>query len=436
LADLMKSPPATDVRVSHGPGTVTRGSWIKWGLCSLLFLATILNYLNRQTLSILAPTLQHQMHMGNEALGWLFAVFYYSYTLFQFAVGPVLDRFNLRWCFALAVFFWSLVSGMTGLATGFAGLLVFRLLLGVMESANWPASLRIVARVFPPEERTLASGIFTSGTSVAALLAPGLILAILAVAGWRWAFAAVGSLGFLWVALWLFSTRRAELAAVWSDTPLEKRQARGPVNIYRWMLQSSQFWYVLVVAVLVNPCLYYSVNWLPTYFVQARGLAPGRQLGWILTLTYLALDAGNIACGAAALCLTRLGCSLQSARRLVFLAATVLVGACAAVPFVKATSSAVLALAVVNLGLGIWVSMYLTMAQEVSSTHISTAAGTLSAFGSLVGALAMWAVGRITQRTGSFMIPMVSVAVAIAVSAIAGWAASRRVPELPQEVHG
>ena len=157
-----------------------RSFWTKWGLCSLLFLATILNYLNRQTLSILAPTLQHQMHMGNEALGWLFAAFYYTYTLFQFAVGPVLDRFNVRWCFAIAVFAWSLVSGLTGLATGFAGLLVFRLLLGVMESANWPASLRIVARVFPPKERTLATGFFTSGTSVAALIAPGMILAILA----------------------------------------------------------------------------------------------------------------------------------------------------------------------------------------------------------------------------------------------------------------
>jgi MFS transporter, ACS family, hexuronate transporter len=273
-----------------------RSFWTKWGLCSLLFLATILNYLNRQTLSILAPTLQHQMHMGNEALGWLFAVFYYSYTLFQFAVGPVLDRFNIRSCFALAVFAWSLVSGVTGLATGFAGLLVFRFLLGVMESANWPASLRIVARVFPPEERTLASGIFTSGTSVAALIAPGLILAILAAAGWRWAFAAVGSLGFFWVALWLFTTRRPELATIWSGSPAERQQAQGQGSIYGWMLRNRQFWYVLVVAILVNPCLYYSVNWLRTYFAQARGFAPGRQLGWILTLTYLALDLGNIAC--------------------------------------------------------------------------------------------------------------------------------------------
>jgi MFS transporter, ACS family, hexuronate transporter len=413
-----------------------RSSWAKWGLCSLLFLATILNYLNRQTLSILAPTLQHQMHMGNEALGWLFAIFYYSYTLFQFAVGPVLDRFNVRWCFAIAVFGWSLVSGMTGLATGFAGLLVFRFLLGVMESANWPASLRIVARVFPPKERTLATGFFTSGTSVAALIAPAIILAILAAAGWRWAFVAVGSLGFVWVAVWLFSTRRPELATVWSATRAERQEIQGQGNIYVRMLRSKQFWYVLVVVILVNPCFYYTVNWLPTYFAQERGLALGRQLGWILTLTYLALDLGNIACGAMVLGLTRLSYSLKSARRIVFLVATVFVGACALVPFVRATSSAVLALVAVNFGLGVWDAMSLTMEQEVSTTHVATAAGTLSAFGSLVGALSMWAVGLITQRTGSFTIPMVSVAVAMALSAVAGWAATRRVPELVQEVKG
>lgn len=409
-----------------------RRFWTKWGVILFLFLATVLNYLNRQTLSILAPTLQQEMHMGNEALGWLFAAFYYTYTLFQFVVGPVLDRFNLRWCFAIAVFAWSLVSGLTGLATGFAGLLVFRLLLGVMESANWPASLRIVARTFPPEERTLASGIFTSGTSAAALIAPGLILGVFAMFGWRWTFVAVGALGFLWVPMWLLSTRRPELSGAWSSTAVERQKAPGLGSVYGEFVRSKTFWYVLIVAVTVNPCLYYSVNWLPTYFAQARGLTPGRQLGWILTLTYLSLDLGNIACGASALWLTRRGWTVEAARRFVFISATVFVAACALVPFVKATSSAVVALAIVNFGLGIWISMYLTMAQEVSRTRVSTAAGTLSGFGSLAGALAMWAVGRITQHTGSFAIPMISVSVAVAVASIAGWAASRT-PQAVQE---
>src|SRR5438876_4039851 len=147
----------------------------KWRLCGLLFLATTLNYLDRQTMSILAPILQRDMHLDNEALGWLFAVFYYAYTLSHFAVGPILDRSHLRWAFGAAVLAWSTVSVMTGLATGFASLIIFRLLLGVMESANWPGAIRIVARALEPSERALGNGILTSGTSVGALLAPGVL---------------------------------------------------------------------------------------------------------------------------------------------------------------------------------------------------------------------------------------------------------------------
>src|SRR2546427_3213543 len=137
----------------------------KWKICGLLFLATTLNYLDRQTLSILAPTLQKDMHLDNEALGWLFAVFYYAYTLSHFMVGPILDRSHLRWAFGVAVLAWSTVSMMTGLASGFASLLIFRLLLGVMESANWPAAIRIVARTMTPSERALGNGIINSRTS-------------------------------------------------------------------------------------------------------------------------------------------------------------------------------------------------------------------------------------------------------------------------------
>ena len=172
-----------------------------------LLLATILNYLDRQSISILAPTLQRQMGLSNAHLGWLFAIFYYSYTLFQFAVGPVLDRFNLRWCFAIAVIAWSLVVGLTGLATGFASLMVFRFLLGVTEAANWPAGLRILVRTLPPEERTLGCGIFDSGAAVGALIAPAAIFALLGAFGWRSVFFCLGLLGFFWAPIWLFVTR-------------------------------------------------------------------------------------------------------------------------------------------------------------------------------------------------------------------------------------
>jgi len=145
---------------------------LKWRLCALLFLATTLNYLDRQTVSILAPTLQKELNLDNTALGWLFAVFYYAYTFSQVIVGPLMDRFHLRWAFGMAVVLWSAVSIATGLATGFVGLVVFRLLLGIAEAANWPGATRIVARTFEPAQRSLANGFFTSGPSVGALIAP------------------------------------------------------------------------------------------------------------------------------------------------------------------------------------------------------------------------------------------------------------------------
>jgi ACS family hexuronate transporter-like MFS transporter len=391
----------------------------------VLFLATTLNYLDRQTMSILAPALQKELHLDNEALGWLFAVFYYAYTFSQMAVGPILDRANLRWAFTFAVLLWSVVSALTGLANGFVTLLIFRLALGVVESANWPAGMRVVSRLLEPRERALGNGIFTSGTSVGALVAPGLILGISVIFGWRLAFVLIGSLGAIWICGWLLMTRDRSMNPIWREPmPHGSGGLAGQRRIFHSILKSSRFLPVLAVAVLVNPCLYFSVNWLPTYFAQQRGLSPGREMGWILTAIYLGLDIGNLACGAAILALTRWGRSVQHARRIVFLMATASVMCCAAVPILPITG-AVIALAVVNFGLGIWVAIYLTMAQEVSSTHISTAIGVLSGCGSLAGALAMWAVGRITRQTASFSIPMLVVAFAAMLAAIAGWTASR-----------
>jgi len=397
----------------------------KWQICVILFLATTLNYLDRQTLSILAPSLEKELHLDNAALGWLFAVFYYAYTFSHMAVGPILDRCNLRWAFVTAVLLWSIVSVLTGLANGFVTLLIFRLSLGIVESANWPAGMRVVSRLLLPRERALGNGIFTSGTSVGALVAPGLILAIAATLGWRWAFVLVGLLGMFWICGWILMTRDEKFTDVWREPTTPKTiSLADQLRVIAGIARSPRFLPVLAVAVLVNPCVYFSVNWLPTYFAQQRGIAPGRQMGWILTAIYLGLDIGNLACGSAILALTRWGRSVQQSRRVVFFLATLGLACCAAVPILP-LAEAVIALILVNFGLGIWVVVYLTMAQEVSATQVSTAVGILSGCGSLAGALAMWAVGQVTQRTASFAIPMGAVAVAAILAAIGGWMASQ-----------
>ncbi|MDX2179018.1 MAG: MFS transporter [Bryobacteraceae bacterium] len=388
-------------------------TWRRWILPALLFLATTLNYLDRQTLAILAPSLQKELGFDNAQLGLLFSLFYYTYTFAQFAVGPILDRVSLRWFYAGAVLAWSAVSALTGTASGFVGLMVFRLLLGVVEAVNWPAALRMIATAMPPAERPLANGIFTSGTSVGALIAPGLILGISALYGWRWAFVGVGALGLVWFALWAFFS------------PPSPKAAAPPAGGYASVLRTRAFWLAFCVSILVNPCLYFLLNWLPAYLVQQRGYATAALSG-VLTAAYLGLDAGYLGCGALVLALTKLGWRKSSARRAVFLLATALVGLSV---FVTRSASPVPLLVIIDCGIGMWIAMYLTMAQEVSSEHVSTAAGLLGGSGSLAGALAMWAVGIVTQRTLSFDIPFAWVAVATMLAAGFGWRITSEIRE-------
>lgn len=397
----------------------------KWIICSLLFLATTLNYLDRQTMAILAPAIQKELHLDNAALGLLFAVFYWSYTFSLFAVGPLLDRWNLRWVYGLAVVAWSAAASLSGLAAGFASLAAARLLLGVMESANWPAASRIVARMFEPKDRGLGNGFFTSGTSIGALIAPLLILGISEAVGWRWAFVAVGSLGLLWFVFWIALTGGRKMETVWRDPDASAHAMRPARQVYRDILRRPQFWRVFAISTLINPCLYFNLNWLPVYFTQEHGLSSG-QLRWILTWIYLALDLGYLASGAAILLLVRLGQPLHRARAVVCVGATVCLGMCGAAPLMPSLDSTVAALIVANFGVGVWITMYLTFTQEVAPASVSTSMGLLGGAGSLTGALAMAAVGGITQRTSSFVVPMAGVTVLAILAAVAGMAASRR----------
>jgi MFS transporter, ACS family, hexuronate transporter len=398
----------------------------RWTLCGLLFLATTLNYLDRQTLAILAPIMRTEMGLSNEDLGWLFAVFYYSYTLAQFVAGGLLDRMQLRSAYALGVLAWSCVAALTATANGFASLIIFRLLLGVTESVNWPAAMRIVARSLAPAERSLGNGIFTSGTSVGALIAPSLILGIAAWSNWRWSFVFVGCLGALWFACWIAIARNSAYDHVWRPEPRDASHS-SRLQAYKTVVKAPQFWRVFLIAILVNPCLYFLLNWLPTYFSQQWSISP-KELTWVLTLIFLGLDLGYLFCGAGVLGLTRIGWQLGSSRQTIFLVATVLLSFASLVPYLTSLNTVIAVLVIANFGAGCWIAMYLTMAQEVSVTHVSTAAGLLGGSGSLAGAFAMWAVGRVTQQTSSFAAPLACIAIAAVIAAAAGTLVVRNRP--------
>src|SRR5450755_1926474 len=187
----------------------------RWLMISFAFWATVINYLDRQTLSVAAPVLREQFHLSNVEYSRVVFAFLLAYTLSNGVSGLVIDRLGTKIGYALCMAWWSVAALLHGLATGGLSLGMFRFLLGIGEAGNWPAGVKVVAEWFPPRERALACGIFNSGSSVGAILAPPIVAYILLTLGWRAAFLGVGAAGFVWLLFWwpIYRTPAAEAEA-------------------------------------------------------------------------------------------------------------------------------------------------------------------------------------------------------------------------------
>jgi ACS family hexuronate transporter-like MFS transporter len=236
-----------------------------WGLCWLMFASTVLNYMDRQTVSLLRePICQAFGITADVDFGWVLAAFYLTYALFQVPAGYLVDRWDLRWSYAAAVAWWSLAAMATAVVPSLGLLIVCRALLGVGESFNWPCALRVTARILPPSDRSLGNGIFNSGAALGAVVTPTAVTLLTWAFGWQASFAVIGSVGFLWVAAWLILVRgeyRRLLAArpAHKETlPLDELEPgaapdrpRLPAGV------SAAFGGVMLAAVLVVSSAYY-----------------------------------------------------------------------------------------------------------------------------------------------------------------------------------
>jgi ACS family hexuronate transporter-like MFS transporter len=387
------------VSARHDSSAAAAGASAKWWIAGLLFAATLLNYLDRQTLAVsssrvLEDLVLHDGHFGR----WLFA-FFLAYGIAQIVIGPLLDRCSVVWVYAAAVTAWSLAGASAALATGFWSMLSLRVLLGICESPNWPLALRVVARIFPPGQRPLANGIFQCGTSVGALVAPPIIIYLTAVWHWRLAFVVVGLAGLLWTMLWLTTMSR------WPQPRLDADAGTvvGSPSSVRDILRSPALWGLLVATCFLNPLQYFYVSWLPRYFDRYAGVGFGQELASRLVIVYLALDAGLILGGWLVAALTRkLG--VVPARRMVATAGALCMMGVPAVSWMRSLDLITAVICLATFGLGCFMVNYLAFASEVSATKVSTATGILGGAGSLAGAAFMWLVGDTVMRSGGFAV--------------------------------
>jgi len=298
---------------------------LRWWIGGILFASTVINYLDRQTLSLLAPYLKLEYHWTNTDYANIVIAFRIAYSLGQTAFGRFMDRIGTRRGLSLTVVFYSVVSVLTSLARGFYSFAAFRFLLGAGESANWPAATKAVSEWFPKRERGLATALFDSGSSIGGAIASWLILWIYFRWGWRPAFAIPGMLGFLWLIVWRWlyhppeshpRISEAERELVLSDK-VESLWQSGSRNTLGWreLLKLPQTWGTIIAKALTDPVWFFVTDWFPIYLV-AKGIAlkSGLIAIWI---PFLAADLGNFFGGAISGYLIKRGWSLGWARKTV-----------------------------------------------------------------------------------------------------------------------
>jgi ACS family hexuronate transporter-like MFS transporter len=293
----------------------------------MLFASTTINYMDRQTLSLLAPYLKNSYHWTNSDYADLVIAFRVAYAIGQTICGRGMDRLGTRRGITISVAFYSLVSMLTPLANGLLSFMGFRLMLGLGESANWPAATKAVSEWFPAKERALATAFFDSGSSIGGALSPFLVLWIYFHWGWRPAFLVPGVLGFIWLLVWrkfyyppdrhpLISSE--ELAMIRKDRRWDGSPDSPVKSKWSDLLRLPQTWGVIASRTFTDPVWYFVTDWFPVYLV-AKGidLRNGLIAIWV---PFLAADLGNFAGGAASGFLIRQGWTVRSSRMAIVVA--------------------------------------------------------------------------------------------------------------------
>ncbi|HEX7851867.1 MAG TPA: MFS transporter [Sphingomonas sp.] len=297
----------------------------RWWMISLVTVGTVLNYLARSSLSVAAPTLKQAMSMSTQQYSWVVAAFQGAYTVMQPIAGYILDLVGLRAGFALFAIGWSLANCLHGLANGWPALAFFRGLLGLTEAAAIPAGLKTVAEWFPPRERTVATGWFNIGTSIGAMIAPPIVVACIALWGWRSAFVVTGGLGFVWAALWYGLYRspadqprlsEAERAYI-AEGRMIAADGAGAAMDWRAVLRTRDFWSIAIPRFLADPAWQTFSFFIPLYLVEAKGMDL-KGIAAFAWLPFLAADAGSLLGGYyAPWVMRRFGASLITSRKVV-----------------------------------------------------------------------------------------------------------------------
>ncbi len=398
----------TNLSRQNGRSTKPRSPGrVRWWIVWTLFFSTVINYISRQTFSLLVPVISAQYHFTNTDFGKISAAFQIAYAVTWLLGGIFLDAVGTRLGLALAVVFWSIVNMLTGFATSVLGFAFFRFLLGIGEGLNWPGASKTVAEWFPSQERGLAVAIFDSGSSVGGAVAALSIPLIAIRFGWRSAFFLSGLVGFVWLLMWLRvyhlvdchpTVTPAEVAYIRAGQ--EAPSVSPERGLGRWLklARDRNVWGIVLGRALTDPIWWFYITWLPKYLSDARGFSLQR-ISLFAWMPFVAADIGNFTGGLVSGYCIRRGVSVVRARTwvCVFSSLPILAGIPAA--GVHSVYAAMALICFALWGYASWSTMGLTLPSDLFPHDVvATVTGLSGLAAGLVGAVFTIAVGILVDR--------------------------------------
>jgi ACS family hexuronate transporter-like MFS transporter len=381
-------------------------SGVRWKIIALIFFATAINYIDRQSISLLFPVFSKPSELNINPLEYarIGTGLLLAYMFSQSISGKFYDRYGSRIGFSVSIVLWSVAAMSQSLITGVASFAALTFLLGFGEAGNWPGAAKVVAEWFPIRERALGMAIFNSGAAMGSVVAPPFIVWLQLRLGWRLAFFAAGTLGLFWLVAWLafYHTPEThpritpeELALIREGRRLA---GRGPSPRWRTLLRHRQVWAIVVARFLVDPIWWLFVLWLPEYLSKARGMSL-KQIGMFAWAPYLAAALGSLFGGWLAGRLIGAGISANRARKTVIAIAACLMPAGILAARAESPLAALGFIAVVLFGFQMWISNVQTLPSDFFSDaavgSVAGLGGTGAAVGSMVFTLTTgWMVTR------------------------------------------
>jgi ACS family hexuronate transporter-like MFS transporter len=349
-------------------------SGVRWVIIGMVFFATLINYIDRLTLSVLGPKIVEDLQLSNTEFGTIATWFLLAYTISQSLSGKLYDKIGVKKGFTVSIVVWSLAAMAHAFSTGLKSLSFFRFILGLGEAGNWPGAAKTVAEWFPTKQRAFAMAIFNSGAAIGSIIAPPIIVGITAYFGhWYETFIITGALGFVWLIFWWWiydspenhkwiTQKEVDLIRADDEKKDETLTEEKPLGWFD-LLKYRQTWGIVLARFLVDPVWWLYITWLPLFLYKAHGFDL-KQIALFAWVPYVAADVGSLLGGWMSGFLIGRGWTVNNARKAVIGFAACLMPAGILAAYTSDAMQALALIGVVLFGFQVWINNVQTLPSD------------------------------------------------------------------------